>query len=147
MSDPGPDGSGDGIHLEAAASGQAVVNQAGRDLHIHHGDGVRRAVAGRDRAGAACPYPGLAAFTGEQAEWFYGRDQLTAELLALMDDHVDRGGPVMVVAASGGGKSSLLRAGLLHRIASGGLQQQARGTGRRSCSPLVRTRCGRQRPR
>lgn len=78
-------------------------------------------MAGRDGAGAACPYPGLAAFTGEQAGWFYGRDQLTADLLALMDDHVDRCGPVMVVAASGAGKSSLLRAGLLHRIASGGL--------------------------
>jgi len=116
-----PDGPGDGVHLEAIASDGAIVNQAGHDLHIHHGDGVRRVVADRGGADAACPYPGLAAFTAEQAEWFYGRDQLTADLLRLMDDHVDRGGPVMVVAASGAGKSSLLRAGLLHQISSGGL--------------------------
>jgi WD40 repeat protein len=116
-----PDVPGDGIHLEAVASDQAVVNQAGRDLHIHHDDGVRRVLPAQDGAEPVCPYPGLAAFTSEQADWFYGRDRLTADLLGRLDAQVTEGGPVMVVAASGAGKSSLLQAGLLHQIANGAL--------------------------
>jgi len=112
---------GDGVHLEAVASDQAVVNQAGRDLHIHHGHAVRRVLPSRDGTEPVCPYPGLAAFTSEQAGWFFGRDRLTADLLGRLDAQVTGGGPVIVVAASGAGKSSLLQAGLLHQIASGAL--------------------------
>jgi WD40 repeat protein len=119
-----PDDSGDGVHLEAAVHGPGTVNQAGHDQHIHYGDGIRRVPRSRDGAGAVCPYPGLAAFTGEQAGWFFGRDELTAGLLARMDAAVAGGGPVMVVAASGAGKSSLLQAGLLQQIAGGALPAQ-----------------------
>jgi len=122
MSGPGqPDVPGDGVHLEATAYGQGDVHQAGRDLHIHHGEGVRRVPEPRDGAGAVCPYPGLAAFTRDQAGWFFGRDGLTADLLRRLDAATSRGGPVMVVAASGAGKSSLLQAGLLHQLANGAL--------------------------
>ena len=116
-----PDAPGGGVHQEAVASGHGVVNQAGRDQHIHLGDGVRRVLQSGDGADAVCPYPGLAAFTREQAEWFFGRERLKADLVGRLDAAVADGGPVMVVAASGAGKSSLLRAGLLHDIASGKL--------------------------
>lgn len=75
----------------------------------------------KDGAEAVCPFPGLAPFTAEQAEWFFGRDQLSADLLGRLDAQLAGGGPVIVVAASGAGKSSLLRAGLLHDVASGRL--------------------------
>ncbi|WP_409490864.1 WD40 repeat domain-containing protein [Amycolatopsis sp. cmx-11-12] len=104
----------EGIHLEAHASGDGHIHQAGRDQHVHYTDGVRgrrRTMPGR--AGRECPYPGLAAFGREQAEWFFGRDDLVAELITRLDRRLATGGLQMVVAPSGAGKSSLLRAGLV----------------------------------
>lgn len=107
--------------LHADASGQATIYQAGRDQHVehheHYEDGVRhtrRAAPSTD----VCPYPGMGAFRQHQAEWFFGRQKLVAALL----DKVDRGrGPLMVVAPSGAGKSSVLQAGLMHDVAQGRL--------------------------
>ncbi|MFJ3902835.1 hypothetical protein [Streptomyces sp. NPDC090025] len=59
-----------------------------------------------------CPYPGMRPFLPEQRHLFFGREELTRSLL----DRVwsERGsGPVVLVGASGAGKSSLLRAGLV----------------------------------
>jgi WD40 repeat protein len=57
----------------------------------------------------ANPYPGLVPFTAEQAHLFFGRRGVAAELL----DELRRPPHVRVLAgASGGGKSSLLQAGL-----------------------------------
>ncbi|WP_251096239.1 caspase family protein [Streptomyces sp. Caat 7-52] len=83
-------------------------------------------------ADVPCPYPGLAAFRAEDSAHFFGRDDLVQRLLEAVgshpaaedgtggttagpDDDDDGGsaGPVVVVGASGAGKSSLLRAGLL----------------------------------
>jgi WD40 repeat protein len=108
--------------LEAHASDSAVVNQAGRDLHVHHGPGVRRTTAGR---AGECPYPGLAAFESSEARWFFGRDAETAELLERLDRRVSAGGIQFVVAPSGAGKSSLLRAGLLASLADDALRGSA----------------------
>ncbi|WP_405469218.1 hypothetical protein [Streptomyces canus] len=55
------------------------------------------------------PYPGLARFETGDGEHFHGRDDLIAELVGLTA--VKRF--VAVVGASGSGKSSLLRAGLI----------------------------------
>ncbi|MEV6808501.1 hypothetical protein [Streptomyces sp. NPDC051129] len=115
--------------MNATAHGDSTVLQAGRDqfvaerdLHLHYRDGVR----GARRAGTVspadeCPYPGLAAFGPEQARWFFGRDRLVAELVERLAEVLDDGGAVAVVAPSGAGKSSLLRAGLLPAIARGAL--------------------------
>lgn len=65
------------------------------------------------------PYRGLAAFTAEDAEWFFGRERDTAELVALVAERLGEGGPVVVVAPSGAGKSSLLRAGLVPAVRRG----------------------------
>ncbi|WP_436758143.1 nSTAND1 domain-containing NTPase [Streptosporangium sp. V21-05] len=56
-----------------------------------------------------CPYRGLVAFQPEDEEWFFGRSPLVDRLREL----VDRLPVVGVFGASGSGKSSLLRAGLL----------------------------------
>ncbi|AHH96649.1 BTAD domain-containing putative transcriptional regulator [Kutzneria albida] len=58
------------------------------------------------------PYPGLMAFSVGNAQYFFGRQQLTATLV----DRLGADGPIAVVGASGSGKSSLLRAGLVPTI-------------------------------
>ncbi|MBO3748290.1 hypothetical protein J5X84_19630 [Streptosporangiaceae bacterium NEAU-GS5] len=60
-----------------------------------------------------CPYPGLMAFQPEQLDLFYGRSQLVARLFGRIERHR----VVTVFGASGSGKSSLLRAGLVGRLA------------------------------
>ncbi|SEB60503.1 NACHT and WD repeat domain-containing protein [Streptomyces sp. TLI_105] len=104
---------------------QAARDQyvAERDLHVHYEDGVRRTRRTVRSApdGGQCPYPGLAAFGTEQARWFFGRDRPTAQLLIQVDRRLFTGGPLVVSAPSGAGKSSLLRAGLLPAIRRGAL--------------------------
>lgn len=69
----------------------------------------------------SCPYLGLAAFDTADAEWFFGRDPVIAELLASIEGALGNHRPVMLVGPSGVGKSSLLRAGLLPALAAGTL--------------------------
>ncbi|GAB3148565.1 BTAD domain-containing putative transcriptional regulator [Microbispora hainanensis] len=59
-----------------------------------------------------CPYRGLMAFQPEDADWFFGRSLLAERLREL----VERLPVVGVFGASGSGKSSLLRAGLLGSV-------------------------------
>ncbi|GHJ37372.1 XRE family transcriptional regulator [Streptomyces sp. TS71-3] len=59
------------------------------------------------------PYAGLAAFQPEDADWFFGRERLVQELAEKLRRHRF----VAVLGASGSGKSSLLRAGLVPRLA------------------------------
>ena len=66
-----------------------------------------------------CPYRGLLPFGESDAEVFYGRERLAAELAVKVAARVSRGGMVVVTGASGSGKSSLLRAGLLPVLARG----------------------------
>ncbi|HWM06537.1 MAG TPA: protein kinase, partial [Actinophytocola sp.] len=73
-----------------------------------------------------CPYPGLAAFETEQARWFFGRETLVATLVARVRERLRAGGIQVVVAPSGAGKSSLLRAGLLAGLAENVLAGSAR---------------------
>ncbi|MEV1085138.1 hypothetical protein AB0I98_44165 [Streptomyces sp. NPDC050211] len=62
-----------------------------------------------DDGDAVPPYPGLRRFQPEDQERFFGRDRLTADLTAMVRAHR----LTAVVGASGSGKSSLLRAGLV----------------------------------
>ncbi|MEU4522954.1 XRE family transcriptional regulator [Amycolatopsis sp. NPDC024027] len=57
---------------------------------------------------AKAPYLGLAAFEPEDADRFFGRDQLVADLVNRVNQHRFLG----VFGSSGCGKSSVLRAGL-----------------------------------
>jgi uncharacterized protein YjbI with pentapeptide repeats/energy-coupling factor transporter ATP-binding protein EcfA2 len=64
-----------------------------------------------------CPYKGLAFFNESDADakYFYGRQELTDQLL----DKVRQESFLAILGASGSGKSSLLRAGLLHQLQLG----------------------------
>jgi WD40 repeat protein len=66
-----------------------------------------------------CPYPGLAAFTSAKAEWFFGRERATSEVVRRLAQRREDAGPLVVVAPSGAGKSSLLRAGLIPALERG----------------------------
>ncbi|HEV8220696.1 MAG TPA: helix-turn-helix domain-containing protein, partial [Streptosporangiaceae bacterium] len=81
---------------------------------------VRRA-PGRRPASAPVPYRGLASFEPEDAEWFYGRQELTRSLIDHLDRQCTAGGLLFTVGPSGSGKSSLLRAGLIPALRSGAL--------------------------
>ncbi|MGI5479164.1 helix-turn-helix domain-containing protein [Streptomyces lavendofoliae] len=59
-----------------------------------------------------CPYRGLSAFGPQDAGWFFGRERVTASLVERVFDRIGSG-PLLVVAPSGAGKSSLLNAGLV----------------------------------
>ncbi|PWK85991.1 hypothetical protein C8D88_10531 [Lentzea atacamensis] len=71
-----------------------------------------RAIAAPPDPTGEAPYVGLKAFQKEDADRFLGREKLTAKLADL----VARRPLVGVFGASGSGKSSLLRAGLLPRL-------------------------------
>ncbi|MEU0137156.1 AAA family ATPase [Streptomyces sp. NPDC006296] len=71
--------------------------------------------AGPDPSGPA-PYTGLAAYRPEQSTWFFGRESVVEDLVGRVRD----GRFVAVFGASGAGKSSVLRAGLLARLQDGG---------------------------
>jgi hypothetical protein len=68
--------------------------------------------------GAPCPYQGLSAFRPEHASWFFGRERSTAILLSRLRVAA---GLVVLIGASGAGKSSLLRAGLVPAVDIGAL--------------------------
>ncbi|MCE3552417.1 hypothetical protein LWC33_13215 [Pseudonocardia sp. RS11V-5] len=116
-------GTSPAVRMEALADNESTVNQAGRDLHVHFEQGVRRAIPVRPATQA--PYPGLAAFTADQQDIFFGRDRQIAELLALIDENVAVGGIHVLLAASGAGKTSLLHAGVIPRLRHGVLPGSA----------------------
>ena len=78
--------------------------------------------AGR-RPGAVTgsPYRGLAVFGEQDAGWFFGREAAAAAVLDRMSRLLAGAGLLVVSGASGAGKSSLLRAGVLPRIREDGL--------------------------
>ncbi|MEO0446376.1 MAG: AAA family ATPase [Verrucomicrobiota bacterium] len=63
------------------------------------------------------PYQGLEVFNVEHSHIFFGRDQETYEVIDLLHAQKEAGcGFVLIVGASGSGKSSLARAGVLARM-------------------------------
>jgi WD40 repeat protein/DNA-binding XRE family transcriptional regulator len=83
-------------------------------------DGETPGVGHRGARGMpGCPYRGLLPFGESDAGVFYGRERLAAELAAKLAARAAGGGLVVITGASGAGKSSLLRAGLLPILARG----------------------------
>jgi len=66
-------------------------------------------------AADVCPFKGLASFEPVDADYFFGRERLVAELVARLVG----AGLLGIVGPSGSGKSSVLRAGLLPALAGG----------------------------
>ena len=62
-----------------------------------------------------CPYKGLNFFEEEDAELFFGRENLADDLVT----RVKESRTVFITGPSGSGKSSLVRAGLIHALKQG----------------------------
>ena len=90
--------------VSGALPGQQLIMRAIVSMSGHKG---------RDKTGSdLCPYPGLRSFGAGDATWFHGRDAEITDLLVRLSGQLATGGPLVVVGASGTGKSSLLVAGL-----------------------------------
>jgi WD40 repeat protein/DNA-binding SARP family transcriptional activator len=84
------------------------------DLNVLQERAAAPAAAGIDGE-PTCPFKGLAAFEVSDAEYFFGRERLVAEIVARLAGTTLLG----LVGPSGSGKSSTLRAGLLPALADG----------------------------
>jgi hypothetical protein len=96
----------------AAARGKVPAAQV---LAAAGGAGPRAAAV------TGSPYRGLSVFGEQDAGWFFGREAATTEVLGRMARLLAGVGLLVVSGASGAGKSSLLRAGVLPRIRADGL--------------------------
>ncbi|TDV55029.1 protein kinase domain-containing protein [Actinophytocola oryzae] len=85
----------------------------------------------------SCPYPGLQSFGIRDSDWFFGREQAVRDLLARLSRQRGGDGPLIVVGASGAGKSSLLHAGLLAAQARAGEKSLAMTPGDRPVGTLA----------
>ncbi|CAO5161211.1 WD40 repeat [Frankia sp. AiPs1] len=94
-----------------------VAQPAGRERWLETWRQLRRPL-GVPTSGPS-PYRGLQPFQREHADWFFGREELIATLVARICGPGHQPGPVVVVGASGSGKSSLLRAGLMATLCGG----------------------------
>jgi len=69
-----------------------------------------------------CPYKGLDVFEEEDAELFFGRERLVEDLVS----RVKESRTVFITGPSGSGKSSLVRAGLIHALKQGAIKNSER---------------------
>ncbi len=84
--------------------------------------------AGTKLSNGECPYRGLAHFDIPHANLFFGREALTDWLLSRLRGTATKAGPtrfLAIIGASGSGKSSLARAGVLARFKAGELPGSA----------------------
>jgi WD40 repeat protein/tRNA A-37 threonylcarbamoyl transferase component Bud32 len=105
-------GRSDLSEVEAELTGKVINLQLVREQ--------ARALSGpatpaRVAAEGICPFKGLASFEPVDADYFFGRERLVAELVARLVG----AGFLGIVGPSGSGKSSVLRAGLLPALAGG----------------------------
>jgi DNA-binding SARP family transcriptional activator/tRNA A-37 threonylcarbamoyl transferase component Bud32 len=102
-----------------AATGSSGVRTPLTSIDRRRATAARRGAA-RDLAIAVTagtnPYRGLSSFDEADAERFHGRDAVVDELVAAVETRP----MVVVVGASGSGKSSVVRAGLVPRLRAGG---------------------------
>lgn len=120
------DGSSDArdfVHLAARCLGQDGAHELA-GLASSPGLDVPSAVEGIARVLHAAPprpsnpYVGLRAFTESDAAVFHGRSSFVQQLLDRMTQRSDDARLLLVVAGSGSGKSSVVRAGLLPALTS-----------------------------
>ncbi|HXH96091.1 MAG TPA: protein kinase, partial [Gaiellaceae bacterium] len=105
-------GRSDLSEVEAELAGKVIdlqlVREQARSL-------VGPVTPARVAAEGICPFKGLASFEPVDADYFFGRERLVAELVARLVG----AGFLGIVGPSGSGKSSVLRAGLLPALAGG----------------------------
>src|SRR6516165_3832627 len=96
---------------------------------------VREAAASEGPAPG--PYLGLVPFEERDARLFYGRDELAGQLVRRLAERLHGAGILLVTGESGSGKSSLLQAGLMPRLAAGALSPGSERWPRRVIRPTA----------
>ncbi|NJO43740.1 MAG: hypothetical protein HC865_24990 [Cyanobacteria bacterium RU_5_0] len=102
-------------HVNHALKGepqQPLFESSGSEIILTRRLGESSFTANVIRSSDICPYRGLECFDEAHAEYFFGREDVTT----LLTKKVDTEPFVAVVGASGIGKSSLVRAGLLAQL-------------------------------
>src|SRR3954447_15166701 len=84
---------------------------------LAHDPDLDRAASSPEPAIDVCPYKGLARFETTDAAFFFGRELVVAEAIG----DLVRNPFLALIGPSGSGKSSLLRAGVVHALASGAI--------------------------
>lgn len=115
-----------GRHLPTIAASEVVdrilatvgLDDADRRAWLDALNRLRRNPSVLRPATAQPPWKGLAGYGVDDAAWFCGREALTDRLVAAVKAAPRL--PVLLVGASGSGKSSLLHAGLAARLAAEG---------------------------
>ena len=97
--------------VETELADNLVDLQLIREREVLYGGGEGTVIDGSRES----PFKGLASFDTDDADLFYGRERLVAEMVGRLPGNSFLG----IVGPSGSGKSSALRAGLLPAIASG----------------------------
>ena len=94
-----------------------IFANSGGIIHLTRTQEAIKQVAENGVTSSVCPYRGLRYFdfTQEDAQYFYGRQVLTDQLL----EKVRVSNFLAVLGASGSGKSSVVRAGLLYQLQQG----------------------------
>src|ERR1700722_13443067 len=115
----------------AAAHGRAPAEDV---LAALHEAAAPEATAPAGPAWPGGPYLGLVPFEEREAQLFYGRDELTDQLVRRLAERLRDAGMLLVAGGSGSGKSSLLRAGLMPRLCAG--ERWPRRVIRPTASPL-----------
>jgi serine/threonine protein kinase/WD40 repeat protein len=105
--------------VPVARPGTEPIMRAIVDVASRQRSAMRSTYAGArpDPPSDWCPYPGLRSFGEEEAELFFGRERAVTEVLVRLSRLSAESGPLVVTGASGTGKSSLLRAGVLPALA------------------------------
>ncbi|MDM8543936.1 caspase family protein, partial [Desulfococcaceae bacterium HSG9] len=101
-------------HLRSAIQAPVFTNFGGPVILTRM---AKKAAAPKPQTKGICPYKGLAYFdyTGNDPDYFFGREAMTDDLI----DRVRKNNFLAVLGPSGSGKSSVVRAGLLHQLKLG----------------------------
>ncbi|MBD2075923.1 caspase family protein [Phormidium sp. FACHB-592] len=93
---------------------QPLFENSGSEILLTRGQGAPTSVK-TELVQDVCPYRGLEFFDEAHADYYFGREELTDQLI----EKLRTGNFAAVVGASGSGKSSLVRAGLIHTLRQG----------------------------
>lgn len=111
------------LGVEAAEETQALCDQLTRGDAVPNVDLTSTQVAATHRplfdepaAPGEPPFKGLQYFDESDSEWFFGREMVTAKLVGHLRSHQFL---AVIIGASGSGKSSLVRAGLIPALRRG----------------------------
>lgn len=102
------------LATELKSSGQEPIRMGwGRSITLVTHNNQRQAQTFEVKE--ECPYQGLKAFEAEQKQFFFGRKQVVSQILGKLVEKPF----VPIIGASGSGKSSVVRAGLIPQLENG----------------------------